>query len=386
MEDIFDNMEIYRKYTVFCPYRVCPLGAHVDHQFGKVTGFAIDKGITMEFEPTEDGEIELHSSNFPETISFNLNDELEKMCNWGDYLKGSIASVARFYEIKKGIRGVVQGDLPIGGLSSSAAVIITYILGLCKANDIVLERSEVIKLAMWVETDFIGISVGKLDQSCEVLCKEDHLLYLDTLDDTHKQIPKSKEMKPFKIAIIFSGVERNLANSSYNLRVDECKAAAYALKGYGNIEYGKFKDTFLRDVPREVFEIYKDNLPRNWYKRALHYYDENERVRKGIKAWKTGDIEAFGQLVFESGYSSIYNYEAGSEELITLYHIMKETDGIYGGRFSGAGFKGCCMAIINPEKEESIKKNVTETYLKKFPYLAEKFEVHFCNIANGVEI
>ena len=27
---------------------------------------------------------------------------------------------------------------------------------------------------------------------------------------------------------------------------------------------------------------------------------------------------------------------------------MTRTDGIYGGRFSGAGFKGCCMALIDP--------------------------------------
>jgi len=42
----------YRKdpaAVAFCPYRVCPLGAHVDHQLGKVTGFAIDKGIRMVF-------------------------------------------------------------------------------------------------------------------------------------------------------------------------------------------------------------------------------------------------------------------------------------------------------------------------------------------------
>lgn len=30
---------------VFTPYRMCPLGAHVDHQHGIVTGFAIDKGV-----------------------------------------------------------------------------------------------------------------------------------------------------------------------------------------------------------------------------------------------------------------------------------------------------------------------------------------------------
>ena len=31
--------------TAFCPYRICPLGAHSDHQLGKITGLAIDKGI-----------------------------------------------------------------------------------------------------------------------------------------------------------------------------------------------------------------------------------------------------------------------------------------------------------------------------------------------------
>ncbi|MBQ4085598.1 MAG: GHMP kinase, partial [Clostridia bacterium] len=35
----------------FCPYRACPLGAHVDHQYGLITGFAIDKGIHIAFVP-----------------------------------------------------------------------------------------------------------------------------------------------------------------------------------------------------------------------------------------------------------------------------------------------------------------------------------------------
>lgn len=374
------------EFKTFCPYRICPLGAHVDHQWGRVTGFAINKGITMEFDPTDDGSVEVESANFIGNTVFNVKDKIEKSQEWGDYLRGAVVSLARFYDIKRGIKGKVEGSLPIGGLSSSAAVIITYILSLARANNIVLERTEVIKLALWVENEFVGVNVGKLDQSCEVLCKEGHLLYLDTSDDTYKLIPVSENMKPFRIAIIFSGLERSLANSSYNLRVDECKATAYALKGYGNMEYGKFKDTRLRDVPREIFEQYKDMLPRNWYKRALHYYDENDRVRKGIIAWKEGNLEEFGRLIFESGYSSIHNYEAGSDELRTLYDIMRQTDGIYGGRFSGAGFKGCCMALIEPGKEESIKKYVTEEYLKVFPMLKEKFSVHFCEIANGVEI
>jgi hypothetical protein len=36
------------QYHIFSPYRVCPLGAHVDHQHGLVTGFAINKGVDLD--------------------------------------------------------------------------------------------------------------------------------------------------------------------------------------------------------------------------------------------------------------------------------------------------------------------------------------------------
>ena len=91
-------------------------------------------------------------------------------------------------------------------------------------------------------------------------------------------------------------------------------------------------------------------------------------------------------MSFESGKSSIYNWETGSPELKTLYEIMTKTDGIYGGRFSGAGFKGCCMALIDPAYEESITQKVTEAYLKVFPHLEGKYSVHICESADGVKL
>ena len=39
----------------FCPYRVCPIGAHSDHQLGKITGFAIDRGIHIAYSPKQNG-------------------------------------------------------------------------------------------------------------------------------------------------------------------------------------------------------------------------------------------------------------------------------------------------------------------------------------------
>lgn len=381
---------IYNKEPLdvsFCPYRISPLGAHVDHQLGVINGLAIDKGIHIAYGPKQNGVIELASLNFPKRAQFHVNAVPEvKVGDWADHLRGATKILNEKYKLRVGLCGVIEGTLPIGGLSSSAAVIISFLSALCKVNDIHLEPMEMILIAKAAENQYVGVSCGKLDQSCEVLSKKNHLLYLDTKDDSYELIPTHPDMKPHKIAIFFSGLERSLTSSKYNLRVDECKSAAYALMAYGGMDYGKYADTYLRDVPAEVFEQYKSRLPENWCKRTEHYFSEVARAQKGAEYWKNGDLESYGELCFESGYSSIYNYEAGSEELKTLYHIMCQTEGIYGGRFSGAGFKGCCMALIDPEYAEKIEYEVTKAYLKEFPALEGKYSVHMCESADGVEL
>ncbi|MBR2449358.1 MAG: GHMP kinase [Clostridia bacterium] len=382
--------KIYKKEPMavaFCSYRVCPIGAHSDHQHGKITGLAIDKGIHIAYAPKQNGVIELSSLQFDKRAQWHIAAvPKEKQNDWADYLRGATIMLAKKYSLSVGLCAVIEGSLPIGGLSSSAAVTIAYLSALCNVNGINISESEMIKTAMSAENDYVGVSCGKLDQSCEVYSKKDHLLYLDTLDDTYELIPTNPNMKPYKIAIFFSGVERTLAGSQFNMRVDECRSAAYALKAYAGMPYGKFKETYLRDVPYEIYLKYMDKLPDNWRKRAEHWYSEYKRVELGAEAWRKGDIETYGKLSFESGYSSIYNWETGSPELKSLYETMLKTDGIYGGRFSGAGFKGCCMALIDPVFEEKIKEKVEREYLKEFPLLKGKFSVHICESADGVHL
>ena len=66
----------FMKNNVFTPYRVCPLGAHVDHQHGLVTGFAIDRGVSLDFDVTDDGRVSIISKNFPGKVEFNINDDI----------------------------------------------------------------------------------------------------------------------------------------------------------------------------------------------------------------------------------------------------------------------------------------------------------------------
>ena len=193
-------------------------------------------------------------------------------------------------------------------------------------------------------------------------------------------------MKPWKIAIFFSGLEHNLTGSKYNMRVDELRSGVYALQAFAGMHYGKFKDAMARNVPREVYERYKDRLPVPWARRCEHWYTEFERAEKAAEAWRRGDIEEYGRLSFASGWSSIHNWESGAPEQIRLYEIMTRTEGIYGGRFSGAGFKGCCMALIDPSYEASIRENVTREYLAAFPEMTGKYDVFICESADGVTI
>ena len=380
--------EIYHREAeavAFCPYRICPIGAHSDHNLGKITGLAIDKGIHLAYRPKQNGVVELSSLQFDKRAQWHVREvPREKENDWADYLRGATMKLSARYPLQVGLSGVIEGTLPIGGLSSSAAVVLVFLKALCQVNNIQPTPLELIQCSVEAENQYVGVSSGKLDQSCEMYSRKDHLLYLDTKTDQYELIPTHPDMKPYRIAIFFSGVERTLAGSKFNMRVDELRSAAYALAAYAGMDYGKFQETNMRDIPRQVYDHFRDRLPHTWQLRAEHWFTEFDRVERGAEAWRRGDLAAFGRLSFESGWSSIYNWETGSPELKTLYDIMTRTDGIYGGRFSGAGFKGCCMALIDPAFEESICQNVAREYLKAFPQLEGKFSIHICQSADGV--
>ncbi len=371
----------------FCPYRVCPIGAHVDHNLGKITGFAVNKGIRIAYGPKRNGVVEMKSLQFHKRAQWHVaTTPPQKERDWADYLRGATIALSRRSPLAVGLSGVIEGELPIGGLSSSAAVTIAFLVALARVNRLEITRQDLIDLAYEAESQYVGVSIGRLDQSCETLCQRDSLLYLDTLDGSYELIPQNQDMPKFKIGVFFSGLEHALVGSKFNTRVDELRAGVYALQAFSGMEYGKFADSVARSVPREVFEEYKDRLPTPWRKRCAHWYTENERVEKGVDAWRRGDLEEYGRLSFESGQSSIDAWESGAPEQITLYNIMKKTPGIYGGRFAGAGFKGCCYALVDPERADEVADAVSKAYLKQYPELAEKYSVHMCDTADGVQL
>ena len=238
------------QYHIFSPYRVCPLGAHVDHQHGLVTGFAIDKGVDLYFDvrgQMEDGRcdphVHLESKTFEGVVDFDIaTPTLVKQGNWGDYARGAKFALQKRFKLETGITGTIKGSLPVGGLSSSAAVLIAYVMAFAKANNISLAPFEVMKIASEAEREYIGLNNGLLDQACIALGKKNHLLMLDCESDEYRVIPKPAEMPDFELGIFFSGLTRSLISSDYNLRVTECKTAAPQYKNTFKVYFCKSDD------------------------------------------------------------------------------------------------------------------------------------------------
>jgi len=376
-------MENYQ-YHIFSPYRVCPLGAHVDHQHGLVTGFTINKGVDLWFNVREDSIVKLSSLSFEGTVEFDLSRRSEvREIHWGDYARGAKYALKKRFELSHGIDGVIKGSLPVGGLSSSAAVLIAYVMAFARANGIMLKPFEVVQIASEAEREYIGLNNGLLDQACIALGQKDGLLFLDCDSNDYRVIRRNPDMPDFEIGIFFSGLTRNLVNSDYNLRVCECKTAAWNMLAYHSQPLRTFDKTFLRDIPKETFDKTRDMMPTRFARRAEHFYSEYRRVRQGVTAWETGNLQLFGKLSFDSCESSIHNYECGSPELISIYNIIRPLQGVYGGRFSGAGFKGAVIALVDPAYKNEIEQTLTEQYLSEYPEYANTFKVYWVQPDDG---
>lgn len=372
------------QYHIYSPYRVCPLGAHVDHQHGLVTGFAINKGVDLWFNVRDDSKVRLRSSSFEGKVEFDLAMRSEvREKHWGDYARGAKYALKKRFDLTRGIDGVIKGSLPVGGLSSSAAVLIAYVMAFAKANGIRLQPFEVVQIASEAEREYIGLNNGILDQACIALGRKDGLLFLDCDTNDYRIISRNVNMPDFEIGIFFSGLTRSLVNSDYNLRVYECKTAAWNMLAYHNQPLKTFDKTFLRDIPKETFDKTRDMMPLRFARRASHFYSEYRRVRQGVTAWETGNLQLFGKLSFDSCESSIHNYECGSPELISIYNIIRPLQGVYGGRFSGAGFKGAVIALVDPKYKEQIENELTEKYLKEYPEYTDTFKVYWVRPDDG---
>jgi len=363
--------------VVYAPLRISPLGAHVDHQDGLVTGMTLDQVILLAFVPRSDRRVRVESLNFPRLTEFDLDAVPPKSArDWGNYVRGAVLALQQTHALRVGVDAVVSGSMPIGGLSSSAAVGVAYLLALEPANDLYISPEENIQLDRYIENVYLGLKNGVLDQSIILMSERDALTYLDCQSMTFEKAPMPQDKNNFEILVVYSGVGQSLVGTDYNNRVNECQEAARQLLTWAGQSVPE--NPRLRMVPEDIYLELGARLPAPLDRRARHFFTEVRRVRDGVAAWRAGDVAQVGRLMRESGASSVYNYESGCPQLITLYNILSECPGVYGARFSGGGFRGSCLGLSDPAYREEILATLAARYPQAHPEIAGTYSVHFC--------
>ncbi|MCZ0717780.1 hypothetical protein [Aerococcus kribbianus] len=366
------------------PLRICPIGAHSDFQNGKVTGLTIDASVDMVYSPSDTGYIQVYSMDFPDKEHFHVKTRSDYIPGfWGNYLRGAVLAIQEDYVLKTGLNGVISGKLPIGGLSSSAAVTTAYLMALCDVNGIQFSKMDLIRWSHWVETEFIGLKNGILDQSANILSEDNRLMLMDCLDWTYDLVDQGTDWPEFEVIIVHSGITKQLIGTDFNNRVDESHVAGWLMLEHGGYDLPKLDDVRFRHIDRSIYDAERAHIPDRFGKRADHFYTEQDRVEEGAKAWAAGDINRFGQLMFQSGESSFYQYESGIPEMKLIFDTLKETEGVYGARPSGAGYRGAVIGFINPKFKEAIKAAVDAVYPKAYPELADAYHISFAKQADG---
>lgn len=366
--------------VVRSPLRICPLGAHIDHQLGTVTAMAIDRAVHLGYLASPDPTVRVSSLAFSGEVRFRL-DRVPPPTrgDWGNYARGAAQALSPM-GLTRGILGVTEGVHGEGGLSSSAAVGVAYLLALEEANSITVSREENVEFDRRIENGYLGLKNGILDQAAILHSRRDHLTRIECRTGVCEAVARDPDMPPFAILVAFSGVRQALTATGYNERVAECaEAARILLEAAGRPD----EDPLLGNVPPEDYARFEARLEGGPARRARHFFTESRRVQTGLSAWKAGDLAAFGRAVTESGHSSIVNYECGSEPLIDLYEILCSQSGVHGARFSGAGFRGCCIALVDPEQAEAIRDRVASAYARKQPKLAKDAPVFICRSDDG---
>jgi galactokinase len=252
------------------------------------------------------------------------------------------------------------GNIPLGaGLSSSAALEMCTVLALSKLYGIEKTKTEMAKIGQKAEHTFAGCPCGLLDQASSMYGQEGALVKSDFRTNEFETVSMGEGVA---FMMVKTNAKHALVDGAYASRRQACEdAAAY----FAGILRGKTV-THLRDVTMAEWVLYRGGLSETTAKRAVHPIGEDERVLQGAALLDSGNVKAFGALMYDSHESSRSWFENSCEELDTVVDAAKALPEVYGARLSGGGFGGSCCLLVDPTAAEKIAAHITKEYKAKY--------------------
>lgn len=342
------------RFAAAAPGRVNLIGGHTDYNDGFVLPIAIDRSVTVAADYAA-GVSTLCAIDLGESVMVDLTAPLAPVPErFANYLLGVAAGFARRHALPN-LDVAVAGNVPIGaGLGSSAAVEVAFATLLRELTGSGIDPTGLAELCRRGEHEFAGTPCGIMDMLVATLARPGHALLIDCRVPTTRPIPMPDDLA---VLVADTTIRHDLADGAYADRRRRCADAAAAL-GVGA----------LRDA--DAGRLAEATLDDDATRAARHVIDENQRVLLAAAALATGDLDALGELMFDSHASLRDLLEVSCAELDTLVEIAAglrgAAGGVIGARMTGGGFGGCVVVLCRPNALERVSAALQRGYGERF--------------------
>jgi galactokinase len=356
------------------PGRVNLIGEHTDYNQGFVMPAAIDLFCWMAAAPRKDKRVTVHSINYGQSVTVDLETNLVPRGDWSDYVTGTALALKLGGHKVGGADIVVGGNVPLGaGLSSSAAIEVATGYALLDNSDAPIDLLQLAVACRRGEYEFVGARVGIMDQFIAAHGRAEHALLLDcrSLRANYLRVPND-----IRLVVCNTGVKHRHAGGEYNVRRAQCE------EGVQRISAAVPSVKSLRDVVPTQLEECKPMLPEVIYRRCRHVVSENQRVQAASEALLKNDLVALGGLMAKSHSSLRDDYEVSCTELDLMVEIASNKPGVFGSRMTGGGFGGCTINVVRAAAADEFKAQVTAEYKARTGISPD---IYILNITDGVK-
>jgi len=344
------------KHELFVPGRVELAGNHTDHQKGRVLAGVVDLGLHSTFEANNSNIIRIESQGFGR-IEVRCGFTSVRPTEFGNpaaSVRGTLAGFADLGLRTGGFDAVIRSTLPAGsGMGSSAAfaVMIGKIMSVL-FNGGEVDPAVIARIAQQAENKYFGKPCGLMDH---VSCALGHTLYADF--KTNEIVPIVADFGAMGMTLCLTdtgGSHAGLDTSYARIPADMVYIANLFDKGV------------LGDVDPALFRAKGWDVNDRPVRRAMHFFDENERVVLMRDALVKKDREKYIRLMNESGRSSekllnnIVTSATGDTKLAQGLEKSRELlEGVGAWRVHGGGFAGSVLALM-PSEFVSVYKGEME--------------------------
>ena len=326
-------------------------GNHTDHQLGRVLAAAVELEVLAAVDCNGSDLIRIQSQGYPLCCVdiCDLQPRAGEENTTAALIRGVAAAFAsRGCKIRGFDAYVTSTVLPGSGLSSSAAIEVllgTVLNSLFFEN--ALPAEQIARIGQWAENVYFGKPCGLMDQMASAV---GGLMAID-FNNPDAPVVHSVEFDfescGHQLCIIDTHASHADLTEEYAAVPAEMKAvAAY----FGQEVLSRVTpEDFYRAIP-----ALRQTCGDRAVLRAIHYFEEDRRVRQQVKALENGDFSGFLELVKESGRSSfmylqnviVSGSRAHQEVALTLALCEKLLRGRGACRVHGGGFAGTVQAFV----------------------------------------